>query len=133
MGINITINPCSHRPLYPVSERISVSKGNRYSFSSAVFYLGFVFGSYPAILMLQRWPIERVVAGIVVAWGVCLMCSAACTDDYQSFYAQCFFLNFLESGVSPMFSKSLAYIESALPDSLIAHCRWMVQETRASS
>lgn len=52
--------------------------------------------------MAQRWPIERVAFGIVFVWGVCLMCSAACTD-WKTFYAQRFFLGFLESGVSPMF------------------------------
>lgn len=52
--------------------------------------------------MAQRWPIERVASGIVVVWGVCLMCTAACTN-WQSLYAQRFFLGFLESGVSPMF------------------------------
>lgn len=52
--------------------------------------------------MAQRWPIERVAAGIVSVWGVCLMCSAAC-KNWQGFYAQRFFLGFLESGVSPMF------------------------------
>jgi MFS family permease len=76
--------------------------GNRYSFSASIFYLGFIVGSYPAILMAQRWPIERVAAGIVSVWGACLMCTAACTN-WQGFYAQRFFLGFLESGVSPMF------------------------------
>lgn len=52
--------------------------------------------------MAQRWPIERVAAGIVAIWGVCLMCSAAC-HNWQGFYAQRFFLGFLESGISPMF------------------------------
>jgi MFS family permease len=70
--------------------------------SASIFYLGFIVGSYPAILMAQRWPIERVAAAIVSVWGVCLMCSAAYTI-WQGFYAQRFFLGFLESGVSPMF------------------------------
>lgn len=52
--------------------------------------------------MAQRWPIERVASGIVAVWGVCLMCSAAC-HNWQGFYAQRFFLGFLESGISPMF------------------------------
>jgi MFS family permease len=52
--------------------------------------------------MAQRFPIERVAAGIVAVWGVCLMCSAAC-HNWQGFYAQRFFLGFLESGISPMF------------------------------
>ena len=52
--------------------------------------------------MAQRFPIERVAAGIVCVWGACLMCTAAC-HNWQSLYAQRFFLGFLESGVSPMF------------------------------
>jgi hypothetical protein len=70
----------SQAALFGLRDDLELSKGNRYSFSSAIFYLGFIVGSYPAILMSQRWPIERVAAGIVAVWGVCLMCSAACTN-----------------------------------------------------
>jgi len=59
-------------------------------------------GSYPAILLAQRFPIERVAAGIVTIWGICLMCTAAVTN-WQGLYAQRFFLGFLQSGISPMF------------------------------
>jgi len=92
----------SQAALFGLRDDLKLTGGNRYSFSSSIFYLGFIVGSYPAILMSQRWPIERVTAGIVAVWGVCLMCSAACTN-WQGFYAQRFFLGFLESGISPMF------------------------------
>ncbi|KAF3005952.1 hypothetical protein E8E13_010158 [Curvularia kusanoi] len=92
----------SQAALFGLRGDLELTTGNRYSFSASIFYLGFIVGSYPAILMSQRWPIERVAAGIVAVWGVCLMCSAACTT-WQGFYAQRFFLGFLESGVSPMF------------------------------
>jgi MFS family permease len=92
----------SQAALFGLRDDLKLKVGNRYSFSASIFYLGFIVGSYPAILMAQRWPIERVAAGIVCVWGVCLMCSAACTN-WQGFYAQRFFLGFLESGVSPMF------------------------------
>jgi MFS family permease len=88
--------------LFGLRTDLGLTVGNRYSFSASIFYLGFIVGSYPAILMAQRWPIERVAAGIISVWGACLMCSAACTN-WQGFYAQRFFLGFLESGVSPMF------------------------------
>jgi MFS family permease len=88
--------------LFGLRADLELSVGNRYSMSASIFYLGFIVGSYPAILMAQRWPIERVASAIVSVWGVCLMCSAACTN-WQGFYAQRFFLGFLESGVSPMF------------------------------
>ncbi|KAK5191772.1 hypothetical protein LTR99_008497 [Exophiala xenobiotica] len=87
--------------LFGLRDDLALEIGNRYSFSAAIFYLGFIAGAYPAVLMAQRFPIERVAAGIVCVWGVCLMCSAAC-HNYQSFYAQRFFLGFLESGISPM-------------------------------
>lgn len=68
--------------------------------SAAIFYLGFICGAYPAIVLAQRFPIERVIFGIVFLWGACLMCTAGCFN-YQSLYAQRFFLGMLESGVSP--------------------------------
>jgi MFS family permease len=70
--------------------------------SSAIFYLGFIVGAYPAIYMAQRYPIERVASGIVCLWGICLICTVAC-QNWQGLYAQRFFLGFLESGISPMF------------------------------
>lgn len=92
----------SQAALFGLREDLQLKTGDRYSFSASIFYLGFIVGSYPAVVMAQRWPIERVAAGILFVWGVCLMCSAACTN-WQGFYAQRFFLGFLESGVSPMF------------------------------
>jgi MFS family permease len=68
--------------------------------SASIFYLGFIVGAYPAIVLAQRYPIERVVFGIVLLWGICLTCTAGC-HNYQSLYAQRFFLGALESGVSP--------------------------------
>lgn len=68
--------------------------------SSAIFYLGFICGAYPAIVMAQRFPIERVIFGIVFLWGGCLMCTAG-VYSYKTLYCQRFFLGMLESGVSP--------------------------------
>jgi MFS family permease len=64
--------------------------------------MGFLAGSLPASLMVQRWPIHLVVGGTVFCWGICLMCSAACTS-WQGFFVQRFFLGFLEAGLSPIF------------------------------
>ena len=76
--------------------------GDRYSFSAAIFYLGFIVGAYPAMWLAQRYPIERVASILVTIWGVCLILTSACTN-YQGLYAQRFFLGFLESGISPLF------------------------------
>ncbi|KAK5256531.1 hypothetical protein LTR40_010239, partial [Exophiala xenobiotica] len=51
--------------LFGLRADLALEIGNRYSFSAAIFYLGFIAGAYPAVLMAQRFPIERVAAGIV--------------------------------------------------------------------
>ncbi|KAK3709731.1 hypothetical protein LTR37_010758 [Vermiconidia calcicola] len=76
--------------------------GTRYSFSSAIFYLGFICGATPAILLAQRFPIERVATCIVFIWGVVMMSTAGC-GSWKGLFAQRFFLGMVESGVSPMF------------------------------
>lgn len=92
----------SQAAIFGLRRDLSLSTGNRYSMSASIFYLGFICGATPAVIMAQRFPIERVASGIVLVWGVCLMCTAAC-HNFQSLYAQRFFLGLLESGVSPMF------------------------------
>ncbi|CAG9936328.1 unnamed protein product [Clonostachys rosea f. rosea IK726] len=92
----------SQAALFGLRTDLELTVGERYSFSASIFYLGFIVGATPAILLAQRFPIERVCSGIVFIWGACVICTVAC-KNYQSFYAQRFFLGFLESGVSPMF------------------------------
>lgn len=53
------------------------------------------------MLLMQRFPVQRVAATIILLWGVCLCCTVVCRD-YKSLYTQRFFLGFLEGGVSPM-------------------------------
>jgi MFS family permease len=92
----------SQAALFGLREDLELNVGIRYSMSASIFYLGFIVGAYPAILLAQRYPIERVIFGIVLLWGACLMCTAACST-WQGLYAQRFFLGALESGVSPGF------------------------------
>ncbi|KAF1814731.1 allantoate permease [Eremomyces bilateralis CBS 781.70] len=92
----------SQAALFGLRSDLDLNVGDRYSFSSAIFYLGFIAGSYPAIVMAQRWPIERVAAAIVIIWGGCLLATIGCTT-WKHLYVQRFFLGFLESGISPMF------------------------------
>jgi MFS family permease len=97
----------SQAAIFGLRADLQLTTGNRYSFSSAIFYLGFIVGATPAIIMAQRWPIERVAFAIVLVWGGCLMCTAA-VHNFQGLYAQRFFLGLLESGVSPMFMLIVA-------------------------
>lgn len=97
--------------LFGLRTDLELRKGNRYSFSAAIFYLGFIVGAYPAMVLAQRFPIERVASAIVTVWGVCLILTTAC-HNYQALYAQRFFLGFLESGISPMFMMIVVCIPS---------------------
>jgi hypothetical protein len=70
--------------------------------ASSIFYLGFILGAYPVILLAQRFPIERVGSLVIMVWGTTLILTPACTG-YRGAYAQRFFLGITEAGVSPMF------------------------------
>ncbi|KAH7029587.1 major facilitator superfamily domain-containing protein [Microdochium trichocladiopsis] len=92
----------SQAALFGLRTDLELTVGDRYSFSAAIFYLGFIIGAYPAMWLAQRYPIDRVASGLVVVWGICLILTSACTS-WQGLYAQRFFLGFLESGISPLF------------------------------
>lgn len=88
--------------IFGLRQDLGLIVGNRYSMSAAIFYLGFVVGAYPTMFLAQRYPIHHVASGIVTLWGICLILTSVC-HNYQSLYAQRFFLGLLESGISPMF------------------------------
>ncbi|KAJ5098036.1 hypothetical protein N7532_005037 [Penicillium argentinense] len=92
----------SQAALFGLREDLHLEIGNRYSFSAAILYLGFMVGAYPAMTLAQRFPIERVASSIITLWGICLILTPACFN-YKALYTQRFFLGMLESGISPMF------------------------------
>ncbi|KAL6229997.1 hypothetical protein BDW75DRAFT_234755 [Aspergillus navahoensis] len=92
----------SQAALFGLREDLGLLIGNRKAMSAAIFYLGFIVGAYPTMFLAQRYPIHHVAAGTVTVWGICLILTPLC-HNYQSLYAQRFFLGALESGISPMF------------------------------
>ncbi|KAJ5983106.1 hypothetical protein N7481_005205 [Penicillium waksmanii] len=92
----------SQAALFGLREDLQLGIGNRYSFSAAILYLGFMVGAYPAMTLAQKFPIERVASCIITLWGICLILTPVCFN-YQTLYVQRFFLGMLEAGVSPMF------------------------------
>lgn len=88
--------------LFGLREDLGLLTGTRYSYTAAIFYLGFILGTYPTMLLAQRFPVERVASATVTLWGLCLILTTVCTN-YKGIYAQRFFLGVLESGISPMF------------------------------
>lgn len=88
--------------LFGLIKDLELGVNSRFSWSSSVFYVGFLLGSYPSMALAQRFPLERVASGLVTVWGVCLILTAVCTT-WQGLIVERFFLGFLEAGISPMF------------------------------
>ncbi|KAG5994962.1 hypothetical protein E4U54_002986 [Claviceps lovelessii] len=95
-------NILSQASLFGIRKDLGLDQGNRFSWCASIFYLGYMVGAYPVMLIAQKYPIERVASAVVTLWGVCLISTSACTT-YQGIYAQRFFLGVLEVGIGPMF------------------------------
>ncbi len=52
-----------------------------YSWVGSSFYLGYLFFEYPAGLLLQRFPMSKVLGVAIVLWGVVLCCHGACNSS----------------------------------------------------
>ena len=76
--------------------------GQMYSWTNSGFYLGYLFGSPFAAVILPKVPTVKFVSAIIVLWGViqCLHCTP---KNYAAFMFLRTFLGFLESFVAPIF------------------------------
>lgn len=52
--------------------------GLEYSWVGTSFYLGYLIFQLPANLILQRFPMSKVLSTVIITWGVVLCCHAAC-------------------------------------------------------
>ncbi|KAG6035720.1 hypothetical protein E4U41_005948 [Claviceps citrina] len=95
-------NILSQAALFGIRQDLGLDRGDRFSWSASIFYLGFLVGAYPVMVIAQKYPVERVASAIVTLWGICLISTTACTN-YQGLFAQRFVLGMLEVGISPMF------------------------------
>ncbi|KAG7699346.1 hypothetical protein KL930_004698 [Ogataea haglerorum] len=76
--------------------------GQDYSWTSSIFYFGYMLGNLVSVRVLQIVPIAKFVSVSVCLWGITLACSGAC-QNYAGILAARFFLGLLESVVSPSF------------------------------
>ena len=61
-----------------------------------MFYFGYIAFEYPANRLLQRLPVGKFSAGMVIAWGLVLACFAA-TKNFAGAVAIRFMLGVCES------------------------------------
>ncbi|CAK7566769.1 MAG: hypothetical protein SEPTF4163_004721 [Sporothrix epigloea] len=77
-------------------------KGNDYAWVSSALYFGWLTGAYPWQVLLQRFPVGRLIGVMLFFWGSVCMLQATVTS-FSGFVAVRFFLGMLEAVVSPAF------------------------------
>ncbi|PVH76136.1 major facilitator superfamily transporter [Cadophora sp. DSE1049] len=55
-------------------------KGTEYSWLGSLFYLGYLVMEYPFSILLQKLPVNKVMAATVIVWGAILMFHAVAKD-----------------------------------------------------
>lgn len=76
--------------------------GDDYSWVASALNFGWMLAAWPWNLVLQRYPIGRLIGCMLFVWGsVC--CLQAAVFDFGGFFAIRFFLGALEAVVSPAF------------------------------
>ncbi|CAH2354555.1 allantoate permease [[Candida] railenensis] len=76
--------------------------GNMYTWTGTSFYLGYLFFEFPAVLLLQRFPVAKMVSLFIVLWGVILALHAV--PQYAGFITLRTILGMLESSITPAFT-----------------------------
>ncbi|GES62959.1 pantothenate transporter [Aspergillus terreus] len=91
-------------------------EGADYSWSSSIFYFGYLFFSWPASLLMVKFPLGKYLACNFIIWAVVLACHAA-TKNFAGIMVTRFFLGVTEASLSPGFSllTSLWYRTSEQP------------------
>jgi ACS family allantoate permease-like MFS transporter len=76
-------------------------KGDMYSWTGTAFYLGYLAFEFPAVYLLQRFPLIKTLSTFIIVWGIVLCLHA--TPNYAGFIALRTILGMLESAVTPAF------------------------------
>ncbi|KAL2848428.1 major facilitator superfamily domain-containing protein [Aspergillus pseudoustus] len=90
--------------------------GSQYSWSSSIFYFGYLVFSPFASMLLVKFPLGKYLAMNFMIWSVVLACHAA-TKNFAGIMVTRFFLGVTEASISPGFSliTSLWYRSSEQP------------------
>ncbi|KUI63294.1 hypothetical protein VP1G_10456 [Cytospora mali] len=76
--------------------------GQQYSWTSSIFYFGYLFAEYPGLAILQRFPVAKFLGVNIILWGAILMTTAACSS-FAGIATVRFLLGVTESTISPGF------------------------------
>ncbi|EJP70652.1 MFS allantoate transporter, putative [Beauveria bassiana ARSEF 2860] len=103
--------------------------GSDYSWSSSIYYFGYIVASYPAGVVMIRWRVGKAITASILVWGSILMLTAVC-HDAASLLATRFFLGVAESAIAPGLTIiiSMFYKKSEQP---LRHAAWFLGNTSA--
>ncbi|CAK7217434.1 hypothetical protein SCUCBS95973_003150 [Sporothrix curviconia] len=96
-----------------------------HTLSSALLYVGFLAGAYPAALLAQKFAIERVTGILVFIWGACLILTVVC-KNFAGLATQRVFLGLLEGGISPIFMLVIGSWYTKSEQALRAGLLWSI-------
>ena len=77
--------------------------GTQYAWTSSIFYFGYLAFSYPASVLMVRFPLGKYLACTCLVWAICLTCHAA-TTNFAGLMVARFVLGATEASISPGFS-----------------------------
>ena len=77
--------------------------GDQYSWVGSIFYFGYLAFEYPAALLIQRLPVAKLYAGMVIGWAILLLCTAA-TQNFAGLVTVRFLMGMTEAAVFPISS-----------------------------
>ncbi|KAF2798608.1 MFS general substrate transporter [Melanomma pulvis-pyrius CBS 109.77] len=98
--------------------------GPEYSWSSGIYYAGYLVASYPAGWFIVRYPVGKMIASSVLVWGAVLMLTATCFNA-GGLLANRVFLGAFESAIGPGLTVIVAmwYKRSEQP---LRHGAWFM-------
>ncbi|ORY54954.1 MFS transporter [Pseudomassariella vexata] len=71
-----------------------------YSWVASALYFGWIVAAWPWNIALQRFPIAKLIGGMLFVWGMLCMLQAA-VFNFSGFFAIRFFLGMMEACISP--------------------------------
>ncbi|KAM3442332.1 hypothetical protein NHJ13734_002440 [Beauveria thailandica] len=103
--------------------------GSDYSWSSSIYYFGYIVASYPAGVVMIRWRVGKAITASILVWGSILMLTAVC-HNAAGLLATRFFLGVAESAIAPGLTIliSMFYKKSEQP---LRHAAWFLGNTSA--
>ena len=92
----------SNASILGMSKDLSLA-GDQFSWVGSIFYFGFLCFELPTAVLIQKFPVAKLLAGLVFCWAILLCCTAA-TQEFASLAAVRFIMGCTEAGAFPIAS-----------------------------